>query len=329
MSKENEQIARFTQSAIYGKWQTAVGHEVRTFILTDNGNQLAWQGIRYPLTLGKCYWYIPHGPIVVGQLTEKLLDQFQSEGEKLLKETNGVFLRFDPWPKQENSTKLWKKYFRLAPKTSYKSSFVQSPNDWRLNLEKTESDLLKAMHEKTRYGINLAKRKEVIVEKVPGPEMEKYFKEFYQLMCETANRNNFRLHPEAYYKAIWETAEASDNIALFIAKYNNLTLAMHLIFFFGDTAYYPFGASSTLGREKMPTQLLHWEAIREAKKLGYSWYNFGAVEDPNGRGSHNWGGLSIFKRRFGGEMLSYSPLFDLVGQPFWYLLYNLRRKLKK
>ena len=328
-NKEKEASPHFTQSAIYREWQEAAGRKVKIFSLSDGENQLAWQSICYPLLLGKSYWYIPHGPIIIGRLTEKLVEEFKTVNKKLLAETDSVFLRFEPWPKEDASTKLWQKYFKTAPEVSYKSSFVQSPNDWRLNLNKSEDELLKTMHEKTRYGINLAKRKEVTVEKVEGKDMAKYFNDFYQLMSDTATRNEFRLHPKSYYEIIWNSAKETDQLNLFIARYQNQILAMHLILFFGDTAYYPFGASSNIGREKMPTQLLHWEAICEAKRRGLSWYNFGAIENSAGKSGHQWSGLSIYKKRFGGEMLSYSPLFDLVGQPFWYLIYNLRRKFKK
>lgn len=329
MTKLEEKTPHFTQSALYRGWQESAGRVVKVFSLTDGENQLAWQSICYPLLLGKSYWSIPHGPVIVGELTEKLVRDFKEVNQKLLGETKAIFLRFDPFPKDDKNTKLWQKYFNPAPDFSYKSSFIQSSADWILDITKSEEDLLKEMHEKTRYGINLAKRKEVVVEKIAGPDMDKHFNDFYKLMSETANRNSFRLHPKNYYEAIWNSAKDSDQLNLFIAKYQNQILAMHLILFFGDTAYYPFGASSNVGREKMPTQLLHWEAIREAKRQGYRWYNFGAIETSTHKSGHQWSGLSAYKKRFGGQTLSYSPLFDLVSKPLWYWLYNLRRKLKK
>lgn len=325
-----EKTPHFAQSAIYRQWQEANGRTVKVFSLADGKNQLAWQSICYPLPLGKSYWSIPHGPVVIGQLTDKLVREFKNVNKKLLANSGGIFLRFDPFPPEETTDiNLWQKHFRLAPDFSYKSSFVQSSNDWILNIDKPAEQLLKEMHEKTRYGISLAKRKEVIVEKIEGPDMEKHFNDFYQLMSETATRNKFRLHPKGYYEAIWQSTKNNDQVVLFIAKYQNTILAMHLILFFGDTAYYPFGASSNIGREKMPTQLLHWEAIEEAKRRGCLWYNFGAVENSSQKSGHQWSGISIYKKRFGGQILTYSPLFDLVGNPLWYWLYNLRRKLKK
>ncbi len=38
---------------------------------------------------------------------------------------------------------------------------------------------------------------------------------------------------------------------------------------FGGRAWYLYGMSRDLHREKMPTYLLQWEAIREAKKRGH------------------------------------------------------------
>ena len=41
-----------------------------------------------------------------------------------------------------------------------------------------------------------------------------------------------------------------------------------------------------------------------------------------------WEGISEFKTRFKGEVLTYNDSYDIVGQPFWYILYNLRKKIR-
>jgi lipid II:glycine glycyltransferase (peptidoglycan interpeptide bridge formation enzyme) len=74
--------------------------------------------------------------------------------------------------------------------------------------------------------------------------------------------------------------------------------------------------------------LSHWEAIRYAKKLGCDYYNFGAVssEEDSYKG---WDGLTVFKKKFGGQEMVHSDFFDVVSNPFWYRIYNLRKLIKK
>ena len=117
---------------------------------------------------------------------------------------------------------------------------------------------------------------------------------------------------------------------LFAAKYAEEILATHLVIFYGDTAFYPFGASTEKERNRQPTYALHWEAIKEAKLRRCKWYNFGAIDLAKEKLSHgNWSGISDFKRKFGGEILEYSDFYDFAAKPFWYWLYNLRKKIKK
>ena len=103
-----------------------------------------------------------------------------------------------------------------------------------------------------------------------------------------------------------------------IATYDSKTLAINLVLLYGETAYFIFGASSDEFKNLMAPHLLHWRAAIEIKKLGFKIYNFGAVGE-------EYEGVSRFKKRFGGELLEHSDSYDLVLEPIWYHLYNLRK----
>ena len=154
-----------------------------------------------------------------------------------------------------------------------------------------------------------------------------HFESFYALMKETADRGKFGLHPKVYYKAIFESAKNDLNIVLFTASFKGLLLATHLVLFSGTVAYYPFGASTREHSNLLAPYALHWRAVLEGKRRGCRWYNFGAIEEGALVHEH-WAGISIFKRKFGGEILEYSDFFDVVTQPLWYYLYVLRKKIK-
>jgi hypothetical protein len=38
---------------------------------------------------------------------------------------------------------------------------------------------------------------------------------------------------------------------------------------------------------------------------------------------------TIFKKKFGGKEIAHSDFFDVVVNPFWYHLYNFRKRIKK
>jgi len=316
----------FTQSYFYGSWQETMGRSVKRFLVENDQGKLIWQAIRYPLPLKKCYWYVPHGPIVVGKANNDLLASFEQENKKLLKDSNGVFMRLDPYPPTQNE--IWAVNFKKVPIHSYFAAYFQIKFDWRLSLKPSLEEIYEQMDKKNRYGIRVSQNKEVTIEKVSGREMKKYFEDFYRLMVETSARGEFGLHPKKYYQVIFDSAENNPHLMLLIAKYKDEVLATHLIIFYSDTAFYPFGASTAKERDRMPTYAIHWETIKEAKERGCHWYNLGGVDVDPRLAHKNWGGINRFKRRFGGEILEYSDFYDVVGQPFLYWLYNLRKKIR-
>jgi lipid II:glycine glycyltransferase (peptidoglycan interpeptide bridge formation enzyme) len=178
------------------------------------------------------------------------------------------------------------------------------------------------MHPKNRYNIRLAENKGVVIEIIEN-NFEKYFEDFYNLMERTAKRNNFKLHPKVYYKNIFENCEENKNAFLILAKHGDKILAISLILLFGETAYFVFGGSSDEYKNLMAPHLSHWQGIIEAKNRGYKFYNFGAVS--SGSSYKEFEGISIFKKRFGGQPLEYSDSYDLILKPIWYRLYNLRK----
>ena len=228
-----------------------------------------------------------------------------------------MFVRFDPFPKTEESLL---KYFRKTPTSHCYSSFFQPKFEWILNLEKSEEKILSEMHPKTRYNINLATKRGIKTE-IINETFSGYFNNFYKLLEETAKRDNFKLHPKIYYENIFGTLD-SNNAFLATAKYNSKVLAINLVLLFGGTAHFLFGGSSDEYKNLMFSYLVQWEAIKETRRKGCKIYNFGAIS------SEKLKGISRFKKGFGGKLLEYSDSYDIVIKPFWYFLYNLRKRFQ-
>jgi len=199
--------------------------------------------------------------------------------------------------------------------------------EWFLELKKSEDELLKEMHEKTRYSIRLAERKEITAE-IVTEDFEKYFETFYTLIAGTAKRNGFSLHQKNYYDNIFQNLSKIENSYLSVARYDQKILAINLVIVFGRIANYVFGGSSDEERNRMPTYLTQWKAICYAKQLNCGYYNFGGIATEN-KIYKGWDGLTIFKKKFGGKEIKHSDFFDVVVSPFWYHLYNFRKRIKK
>jgi lipid II:glycine glycyltransferase (peptidoglycan interpeptide bridge formation enzyme) len=204
-----------------------------------------------------------------------------------------------------------------------------------LDLSKSEDDLLKAMHEKTRYNIRLAGRKALrlaISNQQPAISHDN-FENFWRLMRETAKRDGIRLHPKTYYQKMGEVLSgANSNVKYLISniQYQKEWLAAGVFIGFGDTFTYVHGGSSSEHRELMAPYLMHWEAIKFAKNAGYRYYDFGGVnpEDATNQDFRpKWAGITRFKRGFGGFIQSYAGAYDLPFNKTGYKLYRLIKKI--
>ena len=316
----------FTQASFYGDWQKSLGRTVRRFLVYSNKEIVAYfQLIKYPLLFGKSYFYIPYGPVIKDFL-EDFFANLKQELKRISKTENIVFVRLDFTPPVPSDT--LSKFFTKAPFYTYHSAYFQPRVEWFLDLEKTENELLMAMHKKTRYSIRLAERKEIIAEIVTD-NFEKYFEIFYELMEGTAKRNGFSLHPKDYYKNIFQTLSKIENAYLSVAKYKDKILCVYLVVIYGGVANYLYGGSSAEERNRMPTYLAHWKAIVHAKQLHCNSYNFGGIEEESHLLNKGMITLTSYKKKFGGQEVTHADFFDVVINPFWYHLYNFRKRLKK
>ena len=316
--------APFTQASFYGDWQRSLGRKVRRFLVSDGDEAVAYfQVVKYPLLLGKSYLYVPYGPVVKDS-SETVLANLREKIISIAKEESAIFVRLDFTPQIPGET--LSKFFTKAPLNTYHSAYFQPRIEWFLGLDKSEDELIDAMHKNTRYSIRLAEKRGIKTE-IATEGFGKYFEDFYRLMTETAKRNGFSLHPKGYYKGIFENLHAS-NAYLSIARYEEKILVIDLIIIFGKIANNIFGGSSSEEKTRMPSYLAQWEAIRYAKKLGCDYYNFGGIS-AEGKVYKGWEGLTFFKKKFGGEEVKHSDFFDVVVDPFIYNLYKLRKLVRK
>jgi peptidoglycan pentaglycine glycine transferase (the first glycine) len=284
------------QSWAWGQFNQALGHKIYRF----SDDNFANLGIVTDFPFGKKYLYCPRGPL--GDTSSALKDLKKLEEDREL-----VFARIEP-------------HHEASLPRAVKDH--QPLHNWVLGLEKTEEELLIGMKPKTRYNINLAQRKGVTVR----VGEQKDLLTVWQLFLETATRTKIRLHPQNYYFAMWE--HLGPHVKILIAEYNGKPLAGMLLTLFGDTATYLHGGTSLQMREAMAPFLLHWEAIKIAKNLGYKNYDFGGIAE-TGAPDHPWAGITRFKKGFGGFEVVYPGAFDLVYSPIWYNIYKQGRKLTK
>jgi lipid II:glycine glycyltransferase (peptidoglycan interpeptide bridge formation enzyme) len=255
-------------------------------------------------------FYAPRGPVVdFGD--KELLHQLLAAIEKEADRHHAVSLKIDPeiaadnLPAVKNLTALG--FDRALKQVQPRATYV-------INLARDLDDLLASFEEKTRYNIRLAEKKGVVVREEPDEHGIAHFHELYRV---TAQRDKFLVHPEAYYQKIRQVLYPGGLGTTFIAYYDHQPIAAVIIFAFGKTIWYMYGASSSESRNVMPNHLLHWEVIKWAKERGYKEYDLWGIP-ANPRADHPLFGVYRFKKGFNGALVKYVGAYDFPYSPLFY-----------
>jgi peptidoglycan pentaglycine glycine transferase (the first glycine) len=201
---------------------------------------------------------------------------------------------------------------------------------FRLNIkDKTEEQLLMSFHQKVRYNIRLAARKDVKIKLGTKEDLP----EFYKVMLETGIRDKFVVRDISYFSEMLDIL-GPNNIRLYLAYYKDNLIAGTIAVLYGNKCWYLYGASSNKYRNLMPNYLLQWEMIKWALESGCSVYDFRGVSGDIDENNPLYG-LYRFKKGFGGNLTEFVGELDYVFNPFLYFIIEksekffreLRRKL--
>lgn len=197
---------------------------------------------------------------------------------------------------------------------------------FQLDLTKSEEEILKNMHHKTRYNIGLAKRRGV---RVRLDDSKESFELFLKLLFEeTLPRQGFYAHTPNYYQKLWSVLKPAGMVHLLRADYQKETLAMFMVFVFNQKIYYPYGASTRQHPELMAPNLLMWEVIRFGKEKNCQLLDMWGALGPKASKKDRWYGFHRFKKGYGGQLVEFLGSYDLVLKPKWYPIYRIVNDLR-
>jgi peptidoglycan pentaglycine glycine transferase (the first glycine) len=320
----------FLQTSAWGELKNIFGWRVARVQKGSAGAQILFRSVLPGLTLA----YIPKGPIGLSSPVYDEWDEFVQEVDQICKKNHAFLLQIEPdtwetFPLGETSQ--FNAAFPVEPFTKneapagfiHGSHSIQPMRTILIDLNGTEDLLLSRMKQKTRYNIRLAQKSGITVTASSDLEL------FSRMMNETGERDQFGVHSTLYYKDIYDLFHPRGECELLLASFQAESLAMILVMRSGNRAWYLYGASRSAHREKMPTYLLQWEAIRWAKNRQCISYDLWGVPDEKEetleanfttRSSGLWA-VYRFKRGFGGALLRSAGPWDRVYNPLLYQLY--------
>ena len=308
--------AHLLQTSAWGMLKSSFGWRARWVQADDAGAQILFRKLPLGFTLA----YIPKGPI--GEWLPELLPAIN----QVCKEERAFMLKIEPdaaWD-SELADQFQAHGFSPSAQT------IQPARTITVDLTPDEDEILAHMKQKTRYNIRLADRKGVTVQ--PWNDVQS----FAAMTLETAERDQFGAHSHAYFQRAYDLFHPSGGCELFAAEVDKTPVAGMMVFARGQRAWYFYGASLSIHREKMPTYLLQWEAMRWAKERGCTSYDLWGIPDADektledqftSRSDGLWG-VYRFKRGFGGKILRSMGAWDLPYSPMLNQLYQLALRLR-
>jgi lipid II:glycine glycyltransferase (peptidoglycan interpeptide bridge formation enzyme) len=146
------------------------------------------------------------------------------------------------------------------------------------------------------------------------------------MYAETSIRDGFVIRDEGYYQTVWKSFMAgnpsqSPLTEPLIAEIDNEPVAAIFIFYFAGRAYYFYGMSRDKHREKMPTYLLQWEAMKRAKARGCLTYDLWGAPEIFDESDSMWG-VYRFKEGLGGQVVRTLGAWDFAPSRVWYKIYS-------
>lgn len=278
-------------------------------LIVEKGDKIinCWQLTFHPVPFTPfCVGYFPKGPMPDELVVQELM--------KLGKKKNAIYIQLEP--NVPSSYQLPATNYQIIP--SHHPLFTKYT--FILDLTKSEEELLKIMHQKTRYNIRLAQKHGVTVKE---DSSDQAFNAYLTLSDETTNRQGFYAHNHVYHQQMWQTLKKDGLARLFTASFDNKILAAWIIFCFKDTIYYPYGASSRDHREVMAPTLMLWELMRWGKTHGYKKFDLWGALGSNPDQSDPWYGFHRFKEGYHPLLIEFVGSYDLIVHPLLYKTYCL------
>jgi lipid II:glycine glycyltransferase (peptidoglycan interpeptide bridge formation enzyme) len=291
--------------------------------------------------------YSPKGPLL-DWTNESLRNRVLNDLQSFAKKAGAIFLKCDPdvvlgigVPADEENIVDNNGHVVMSELKQrgweYSLDQIQFRNTVLIDLRPTEEEMLARMKQKTRYNIRLAEKKGVSLRVGTLDDLPM----LYKMYAETSVRDGFVIRDEEYYKTVWElfmTRDQSSNSPIsdfqspitnsqlphaepLIAEVNNEPVAAIFVFYFAGRAYYVYGMSRDRHREKMPTYLLQWEAMKRAKVRNCVVYDLWGAPEVFDESNSMWG-VYRFKEGLGGEVVRTLGAYDFAPSPLWYKMYS-------
>ncbi len=265
--------------------------------------------------------YSARGPVCDIHNIE-VLRQITEGAKELAKKYNAIVLRIEPDIKSNDTdfrNIMLELGYSIKDDAKNFRDEIQPRYVFRLDTKnKTEDEIFKNFHQKTRYNVRLATKKGVTVKEGTREDL----KDFHKIMVTTGIRDGFIIRPLEYFEKMYDCL-GPEHMKILMAYYDGKPISGVIPIMYGNKTWYLYGASSNEHRNLMPNYLLQWEMIKIAISRKSDIYDLrgvpGIADDSNG--------LYRFKKGFGAEYTEFIGEVYIPFKPLTYKAYKFSEKM--
>ena len=151
-------------------------------------------------------------------------------------------------------------------------------------------------HASVKRAVNKAKKNGVTFRIADSPDD---LKKWYPLYLNTMRTHTTPARSFNFYKNQWELLRPNGLMQLVVAEVERngekIIIAGSVLYLYNKTVVYAFNGSSADYLDLRPNDILHWQAIFNAQKDGYKYYDLGEVSKENA-------GLAAYKKKWGADV---------------------------
>jgi lipid II:glycine glycyltransferase (peptidoglycan interpeptide bridge formation enzyme) len=309
---------------------TALAGEPPIRILVEDGGTIRGVGqvLMRSAGFGRQVAYLPHGPVWDRSApdADRVFAWLIHGLRTLARKERAIVVKMDPRAEPGES---WD-FGHLAAEHGLRAApDLQAPTTRIVDLLDGGEELEASWHADARRLMRRAEREgtEVNITREPDPES---IAVLHDLLTAAAERGEFRVRSVEFLTRLANEFAASGGWYLGIARVSGAPIATMAFPRVGNRAYYLYGA---LLRDERYKHNYGSHAVMAAMQKALaadgcrSVDMWGVVEPDDPDADPAWKGFSDFKRTFGGEPLRHPGLYDLVTDPFWNRLRELRSRL--
>jgi len=322
--------------------ETTGEHPVRCLVDDDSGRILGVAQILVRAAgLGRTVGYVPHGPVWDRESAEAdaVLESLLRGVREAARVRAGIVVKIDPRADADGPDRVRARLVRSRLRPARLD--LQAPTTRVVDLLDGADGLMATWDKDARNLVRRAAREGVVTEtdRTGDPAT---IAAFHDLLVTTSERAGFRTRSATFLETLArELVGGSDpdpgsdpgllaGWYLTIARIDGRPIAGAVALRTGSRAIYAYGASlrepalkHANGAYAALAATMHALAADEVATLDL----WGVVEPGEEGPDPSWAGFSAFKRQFGGTPIRHPGTYDLVVDPFWSGVRDLRERV--